>query len=220
MLRSFTKSVLTLLMVAGLTTISIAQDAADDMARPITKSGSMAFMFNLSGLGTFGLSSVSIGNPDGNPVAGFGMKYYLADNQAVRVLLALMMTDDGDDPANTTNTTTSTIGIGAQYEYHFGALYSTSPYIGAAINFATTSSTSKNDANTPTETSTTHTQLGIGAVAGFDWYFTKGMALGAQYGLGFVSNSMSSDPAPTEDYPSSTNIGIAGAGAVHLVVHL
>ena len=219
MLSSFTKSVLTLLMVAGLATVSLAQDN-DDMARPLTKSGSMAFMFNLGGIGTFGLSPQAIGSVNmgttGGTVTGAGVKWYIADNQAIKILLGLSMSDDGNDASQTTNVSSSMIGIGAQYEYHFGPLYSTSPYIGGGISFASGSTTNKTSA---AETSQSGTNINIGAVGGFDWYFTKGLALGAQYMLGYSMNSMSSDPAPASDYPTSSTIGISGGGSVHILAH-
>jgi len=219
MLRSLSKSVLALLMVAGLATISMAQDN-DDITRPITKSGSMAFVFNLGGIGTFGLAPQAIGSVNmgstGSTVTGAGVKWYISDNQAIKILLGLSMTDDGNDPANTTNVSGSMFGIGAQYEYHFGPLYSTSPYVGGGISFASGSTTSENSAG---KTSQSGTNINIAAVGGFDWFFTKGLALGAQYSLGYSMNSMSSDPAPATDYPTSSTIGIAGGGSVHFLAY-
>ncbi|HEY6171479.1 MAG TPA: hypothetical protein VIX80_04380, partial [Candidatus Kapabacteria bacterium] len=59
MLRSFTKSALTLLMVAGLATASFAQDT-DDSPRPITKSGSAAWIFSINGVGDFGIGGHAV----------------------------------------------------------------------------------------------------------------------------------------------------------------
>ena len=60
MSRFLMKFTLSVFVVIGIATASYAQDEAN-MARPLTKSGSAAFMFNLGGLGAFGLGAEAIG---------------------------------------------------------------------------------------------------------------------------------------------------------------
>ncbi len=218
MLRSFTKSVLTLLMVAGLATATFAQD---DAPRPLTKSGSAAFLFNIGGIGTFGMSAQPIGSVAGGTqsqtVAGIGMKYYLMDEGALKILLAFGTQSNGAvDDAN--KVSSMQLGIGLTYEHHFGALYSTSPYIGGGITYAMASTTSGSGT---AETESSGSQLGIGAVAGFDWFFTKGLALGAEYNLRFTTNSSSGKVGGTDigDQPSPSTIGIGGGGSVHFLAY-
>jgi hypothetical protein len=65
------------------------------------------------------------------------------------------------------------------------------------------------------------------AVAGFDWFFTRGMAIGAEWGLGFTTSSSSTESGGTSvDGPSPNSIalgmvgsGISGSGSVHAVVY-
>lgn len=220
MLRSFTKSVLSLLMVAGLATASMAQDN-DDMARPITKSGSAAFLFNLSGIGTFGMSAQPIGTVSNGStsqtVAGVGMKYYISDGGALKILFAFATSDNGaTDDANSSSG--MQLGIGAVYEHHFGPLYSTSPYIGGGLRYAMASSTSGTGTS---ERKDNGSQLSIGAVAGFDWFFTKGLALGAEYNLGYTMNSSGGSTGGTDDadHASPSAIGIGGGGSVHFIAY-
>ena len=96
-----------------------------------------------------------------------------------------------------------------------------SPYFGAQVSFA---GLSESNSQTPTggkntETKSSGTAIGIGAVAGFDWYITNGIAIGGEYMLGFTTSSTSSTSAigTTTDNPSITNIGISSV-SVHLVV--
>jgi len=49
------------LIVLGFASTSFAQDK-DDIIRPLTKSGSAAFLFNLGGFGTFGVAAPAIGS--------------------------------------------------------------------------------------------------------------------------------------------------------------
>src|SRR5579872_2134907 len=231
MSRFFSKFIVSAFVVLGIATASYAQDEAN-MARPLTKSGSAAFMFNLGGIGTFGLSAEAIataiipnvlsptGSPFSTPVVGAGMKYFIGDDMAVKVLLAFGSTSNGDTA--TKKNTTMQFGIGAIYEYHFRPLYSTSPYIGGGIRFGTASQTFAS--GTSSEVKASGTTFGIGVVAGFDWFFTKGLALGAEYGLGFSSASGSitvPSPGIAPTVPTSTAIGIGlnGSGSLHALVY-
>lgn len=232
MSRFLMKFTLSVFVVIGIATASYAQDEAN-MARPLTKSGSAAFMFTLGGIGTFGLGAEAIGTvnvvvPTGGtttftfnqPVVGAGMKYFFSDDMALKVLLAFGTTSNGKD--TTAKFTTMQFGIAAIYEYHFRPLYSTSPYIGGGIRFGTASQTTAG--GTSSETKISGTVLGIGVVAGFDWFFTKGLALGAEYGLGFASFSGSltvPSPATAPTLPTATTIGLGlnGGGSLHALVY-
>jgi opacity protein-like surface antigen len=216
MLRSFTKSVLTLLMVAGLTTISIAQDT-DDMARPITKSGSAAWIFSINGLGDFGIGGNDVETGDDNdPVLAAGFRAFISDGLAIRALVGFQTESSGEKSATTASESSTELGIAAGVEVHTGPLYSISPYFGGQVSFGMGGHTTESESNTVEES---HSQFGIAALAGFDWYFTKGIFLGAEYTLGFASKSSSSTSGgTTTDAPSSSTIGI-GSGNVHLGVH-
>ena len=219
MSRSLTKF-LAFVLVAGFALSAFAQDESN-IIRPITKSGSAAFVFNISGLGAFGPTAQPIGVLNGAPVAGVGLKYYLSDDLAAKVLLAFASTDDGVDSGGTT---TTAFGIGAMVEAHFGPLYSTSPYLGGGIRFASGSST-RAGVGGAADTKLSATQLTIMAIAGFDWFFTRGIAIGTEWGLGYTMNSSDNGVAPDE--PSSSAIGlgmtsgggVSGSGSVHAVVY-
>lgn len=231
MSRSFTKFVAAFVLVGGLVLSAQAQD--ENIIRPITKSGSAAFVFNISGLGAFGPTAQPIGTvSDGSTsqtVSGAGFKYYLSDDLAAKVLLAFATTDNGvDETKGGQNVTTMQFGIGAIVEAHFGPLYSTSPYLGGGVQFATGSATSKSQVGGSTvEGSASGTQITVMAVAGFDWFFTRGMAIGAEWGLGFTTSSSSTESSGTSvDGPSPNSIalgmvgsGISGSGSVHAVVY-
>jgi outer membrane protein W len=214
MLRSFTKSVLTLLMVAGLATASFAQD---DAPRPITKSGSAAWMFSINGLGTFGVGGSSIGTGDSdNPVLAAGFKTYISDDMAIRAMIGFSTSSSGEKETGSGAHSSTALGIAAGIEMHTGPLYAISPYFGGQISYGMYSNTNETTSNTLEES---YGQLGLAVLAGFDWYFTKGIFLGAEYNLGFATMSASATSGgTTTDAPSSSVIGI-GSGNVHLGVH-
>lgn len=222
MSRSLTKFFAAFMLVSGLALSATAQDESN-IIRPITKSGSAAFVFNISGLGAFGPTAPAVGSVAGTPVAGAGLKYYLGDDLAAKVLLAFGTTNDGLDSGGTS---TTAFGIGAIVEVHFGPLYSTSPYVGGGIKFASGSRT-VDILGTDTDSETSGTQITIMAVAGFDWFFTRGIAIGTEWGLGYTMNS-TDDGVDATDEPTgsaiglgmtSTSGGISGSGSVHAVVY-
>ena len=139
MSRSLTKF-FAFMLVAGFALSAFAQDESN-IIRPITKSGSAAFVFNVSGLGAFGPAAPGIGTANGNLISGAGIKYYLSDDLAAKILLAFGTTDNGVEKDKGTNVSTTQLGLGAIIEVHFGPLYSTSPYAGGGIHFASGSST-------------------------------------------------------------------------------
>lgn len=216
MLRSFTKSALALLMVAGLATASMAQDN-DDSPRPITKSGSSAWIFSINGLGDFGVGGNDLATGhSGSPVLAAGFRTYISDGLALRALVGFSTSSSGDKDSVGGATSSTAMGIGVGVEVHTGPLYSISPYFGGQITYGMDGHTTENSANTFKEN---YSQFGIAALAGFDWYFTKGIFLGAEYTLGFASRSASTESGgTTNDSPSTTTIGI-GSGNVHLGVH-
>ena len=208
-------------VVLGLATASYAQDEAN-MARPNTKAGSAAWIFEFGGLSTLGMSGFNINNNFGGVLAA-GWKWYFSDDMALRALLGFSISSSGADTIPPAGHNSGTLfGIAVGVEMHTHPVYSTSPYFGAQISFGTGSNdqTIKNG----TETKTSGSAFGIGVLAGFDWYFTRGIAVGGEYMLGFSSFSGSTAVTPnggtttTTTDPSSTNIGISSA-SVHLVVH-
>jgi hypothetical protein len=219
----FLKLVFGLMIVIGFATASFAQDDAN-MPHPNTKAGSAAWLFTINGLGNFGLGGFTIG-PAAAPVMAAGWKWYFADDMALRALLGFNTTSSGDeDPTKSPNgkNSSTAFGIGVGVEMHTHAVYSTSPYFGAQLTFASSSTDKKitPTGGTTTETKTSASTFGLGVLAGFDWYFTRGIAIGGEYMLGFgTSSSSATSGSTTVDSPSETNIGISYGGNVHLVVH-
>lgn len=226
MSRTFMKLFAAALLLSTITLSAHAQE--DAPIRPLTKSGSAAFIFNIAGLGAFGPTAQVIGTvsngTNSQPVAGLGMKYYFADDMAGKVLLAFGTTDNGGKDAALV--TSSQLGIGAIFEYHLRDFYSTSPYLGGGVMFATGSTTTGTSTN---EVKNKGSQLTVMAVAGFDWFFTKGIAIGLEWGLGYTSNSSSTTVAGNSTdglSPNSigigftgTSAGISGSGGVHAIVY-
>jgi hypothetical protein len=216
------KTVFVVLVIAAFTNVSRAQD--ENIIRPSTKQGSAAWLFEFGGLGTLTMGQNSItpaSNGVGAATMGAGFKTYLADDLALRALLGLDINSHGEEKTAPGKTSNTTFGIAVGVEMHTHDVYSTSPYFGAQIGFGSTSSklTNTPTGGTTTESSQSFSTFGIGVFAGFDWYFTRGIAVGGEFGLGFNSMSGSSDNGTTTtDFPSASSIAI-GSASVHLAVH-
>lgn len=212
-MKAILRSLAVLAIVAGMSGSAIAQDTNPDIIRPITKQGSAALVMTIGGLGTFNLAAPVLGPGLGS--AGFGMKYFLADDIALRILLGLNTRTEAPEAGN--DATETGFGLGVGMEYHFRPLYSTSPYIGGQIGFASMGTNNGGEGTAEIETSTT--QLAIAAIFGFDWFFTRGISVGAEYSLGFSSNSGTTTTGAVEsDNPAITTIGFGGVGSVNLDV--
>jgi len=232
MLHFLKKIIFAIFLFSCIANISYAQNEAS-MPRPITKAGSAAWMFSVSGLGPFGMSGMELAtfevpqNGETSPnfvVFGAGGKWYFADDMAIRAMLGFTTSSEGDpDPTKSPDgkTTTTIFGVAAGIEMHTHPVYSTSPYFGAQISFASGSGTNQiTQSGTTVEDKSSGTAFGVGVLAGFDWYFTNAIAVGGEYMLGFNSTSLSETASgKTTDLPSSSKIGIS-SGSVHLVIHM
>lgn len=225
------------ILIAGLVLLSFVSNSFgqdDNGIKPITKSGSAAFIFSLSGFGTFGLDGPvlsGVGAGDSNNSNGYvfhtGAKCYIADELALRLLLSLSMDDNGSDDAPEKSTE---IGIGVGIEHHLPAVYAISPYIGGEITFVSSSITTQifeditNQTQQPQATGTeiSGTGIVIAAIAGFDWFPWKALALGAEYSLGFQTSSGTSKDLLTgteTELGTQTAIGFGGAANIHAIVY-
>jgi outer membrane protein W len=224
MSRSLTSLVGALLLTVTFTNNILAQDAASDVIRPITKSGSSAFIFSIAGLGAFGLNGAVIGDnklaSDENRIlTGFGMKYFLTDEVALRVLIGARISEQGAEDIPGGKTDQNLTGGGLGLEYHFRPLYSTSPYLGAQFGVVTYNMQHSTSAGE--DRNVKRTTINIGAIGGFNWFFTRGIALGGEYGLGAAFTSGSNTEgvgAEKKDIPSNTDVSFDGTGSVQLIV--
>ncbi len=220
--------------------ISNPQDSIKPpVSLPETKSGSLAFLFTTNGLGSFGISGFPIATfdinaggqslPNGIINAGGG-KWFFTDGMALRGLFGFRVDSKGDsdplkqtDSSGKTSSTIWAIAVGA--EIHSNALYSLSPYIGGQMIFGGASIGNQKMVSGKTiENKETISYFGVGPLLGFDWYFTRGLAIGGEYLLAYNTQSVTvtspdaTGAAVTRDTPTASRIFISSLN-VHLVVH-
>ncbi len=214
----------------GLVTSARAQEK-DDWTKPITKQGSAALLFTINGLGSFNVGAPGLGPvpaaitgnfSESSPsdsmatLMGAAFKYFVSDDLAVRILLGFNHSSRKALDTSSFAPGQTLWGIGAGAEMHFRPLYSTSPYVGAQITLASSST----DEPTNKDITYSGSAFGVEAFAGFDWFFTRGLAVGAEGGLGWMSSSFTSTLKGKDTKgPVMSNIALATNGNVHVVVY-
>lgn len=213
-----------------------------DEGKPMNNQGNMAWLFTFTGLSNFGIGGLFTVNPpalnfgndfhgtgNGNSplffansstrVPGVGLRYYLANNMALRGGLGIGILSQSQKNSNSSlsdNTASGMLlGIQAMLEFHMNGLGALSPYLGAGIGFHSGSYTTKtySSATNSDEMKNSSSLFNILGACGFEWFFANRMSLGAEYqlGIGMASGSMTDSPSggtsTTTDAPSSTNIG-------------
>ncbi len=163
------------------------------------------------------------------PVAGIGLRWYVADNIALRggIGFGTYSMSQNDAGTGLTEATSSgtTFGIQAMAEWHMTPVSAISPYLGAGLQFNSFSATNKPSvASSPspgtiTEEDGSATQFSFLVNAGFEWFFTKAMSLGGEYQLGISTTSGSetgktSSTSTTVDYPSTFTLGTSAFSVI------
>jgi hypothetical protein len=220
MSRSFKKIVafaFVLTFTFGIARTSFAQET-DNIIHPIDKAGSAAMIFEVTGATNF-LTGPGINGYSAMPAVG--AKYFISDGMALFVLAGLTSTsgtDSGFTPSTVSAKQSSTaFGIAAGIQIHTRPLYSTSPYWGGMVSFGSSSTDNGESGNADSKSS--NSTFGIAAIAGFDWFFTHGLSLGGEVGLGFKSTSGSfTEEGTTVDSQGSSVISLATNASVHLNV--
>lgn len=170
------------------------------------------------------------GTTNSSAIAHIGIQHFLSRDLAFRVLLNFSTENDGADSNARTN---SEYGIGVGVLHYFRSLYNIAPYVGAGLGYMMSKGPDfghveqiipgqnpQGVSQAPGESSLS--TFGITAVAGFDWYLTPNIAFGSEYALGFSSSGGTFTPSGSStstDLPTSTTLGIAPAGNVHVLIH-
>ena len=197
---------------------------------PKTKQGTQALCFTMYGLGFFGVDAAPVGTVGrafsgtsytNHYLAGFGGKWYAANDVAVRGTINFNMNTYKEKPTSTTEdkTTTTTIGIAPAVLWHMMNAGMVSGYWGFGGQFGWVSW--ENTPPTPgTVVKSTGTMFGVAVILGADVFFWDNVSLGAEYNVGFQTNNTKIEASgASTDGPSWTNIGI-DSWAVNLYVYI
>lgn len=228
------KFIISLFFFVAVIGIASAQDT-----RPKTSSGDKALLFSFNGFGDFGVAGAHAGNVPFSffgldsilqmrlmrPLYGFGIKFYLADNVALRGSLGLGSSTTSTPRANDTTGKTDDVtdlvfGINPGLEFHLVNAGPVTAYTGVFVNYTGSWNFSGDEADTLVGTTTrSFSSFGGGAIFGVEYFPWSSVSLAAEYQLGVSATSTSTNrKGVTADGPSYLDIGI-GAFAVTLGVY-
>ncbi len=199
------------LLFLGLLAFVLASVGPATAAPIETKAGTKAMVFSFSGL-----SDLDVGTYAG----GIGMRYYLADDLALRPGLEFNMLsgkDKVEDPEY--KETLTAFGVNVALEQHLSGPTAISPYIGGKVGF---NYGQDKEEQGDSEAKEKMTSFGLAGILGFEWGFTESLTLGGEYTLGLdigshkVEVTEDNQTVTTED-DSFTHVGF-GTAAVFLSV--
>ena len=228
------KKSLSVIVLAFLVMLNLGVNrlyAQGKMPNANTSSGSTGLMFSLTGFGSFGTYGSS-GNGSGDPrvAAGIGVRHYISDNIAMRGLLNLGFKSDGKDTAKKS----TLIGFGLGAEYHFHQVYSIDIYVGGGVGYNSLNSTNPVTVESIGKKGTQTIQASSGGTEkdsygsfavtglfGFDWYLWSGVAIGAEYSIGYasISSTHTASDGTATPMPTTSQFGISGGSNIHLIVN-
>jgi hypothetical protein len=225
---------LVVLLSLGFAVTAFAQ-GAEDYAKPITKSGSAAFIFSVSGPGTFGLQGPSnigvdsIANMDISTIYHVGVKSFLSDDLALRVMLDFGIENDGN-PVDSLQTKGTVFGIGLGIQDYLAKLYSTGFYVGGSLGYemakitepAPVDKAGSGKQNPQSQPEISASWFYVAGLAGFDWFPWNAVAIGAEYSLGYtaaLSSKYKDQNGKETDADKPSTFGFTGGANVHLVVY-
>ena len=219
-------------LVAVLLVLALAGGSvlAAETAKPITKAGSKALMFDLGGL-----ANLSAGNYEG----GLGLKYYISNGFAVRLGLGFGMTSETTkNPATTvpanqlseSKLSGMSFSIAPGIQYNLVTTNAVVAYAGAQVSF--TSSNQERTGNNAgmgvgftqgSSYKTSSSIFGAAAFIGVEWFAWENISLAGEYRFGFSSSSGKTESSSTsasasQDAPSSTSFGIGSANSANLTL--
>lgn len=216
--------------------------AAYAQGTPQTQSGDKALLFSINGFGDFGVTGTVVGmtplrtggiidtllDMTGQsflrPVAGVAMKFFLADNVALRAGIGFNMESNndpvyrGDSLLREDPSSRSAFAVSPGIEIHLVQEGPVTLYTGAVLSFASATNSTGADS---LENSSTQTGIGFGAVLGAEFFPWSNLSLGAEYQIGLMLHSTSSAArGESLDGRSTTHIGITGPIRITLGLHI
>jgi hypothetical protein len=202
-----------------------------DGIRPRSSAGDFALLFDLGGLADLALNGFRGGVGDTSEVgAGFGAKYFVADDIAVRLGLSVL-TSSASRPVGS-----DSLGLNDEFSvFRFGITPSvlvnvmkTGPvagYLGGQVSFATTTSDNNPADELVADVEGSSTAFGVAGIIGAEWFPWQSVSLSAEYVLGFATSSaeetrtLPNTPEQRFELPTETTVGLRSRGVLNVAIY-
>jgi hypothetical protein len=204
------------------------QSASTTGVTPRTSAGDFALLFDLGGLAELALNGFNGSGSDTSTVgAGFGAKYFVADDLALRVGLAVQSSSANrpvdsvaDDEFNVFR-----FAITPGVTFNLTKSGPVAGYVGGQISYAMSSS-NRNPANElEPEVEATRSAFSIAALIGAEWFPWSSVSLAGEYQLGYGMSSSDEtrtvsgqDPVRVE-LPTESSFGLGSRGVITAAIY-
>ena len=204
--------------------------------RPRTAAGDKALLFSVNGFGAFGVGGSYAGSQPvttlgldtlfnmrlTSPIFGFGMRWYLGQNVALRASVGGASGTSytpraGDTTGATDDVTDIYLGISPALEFHIVNTGRLTVYAGGMLNYSTNLHATGTDYDDPKGTSSkkSYATFGGGALFGAEYFPWRSVSFGAEYQLTAAWTSSSSEfKGTTSDGTSYFDLGISSVAVM------
>lgn len=197
---------------------------------PKSTSGDFALLFDLGGLASLALNGFN--GPGGDTSeygAGFGAKYFVANDVAVRIGLTLRSLSRKAPVTDTLllndEFTSFRFAIAPSVTYNLVKSSSVAGYVGGQLTYAMANATNTPSDTTKRATDATSSTFGIGALIGAEWFPWSNVSIAGEYIVGFATSSeertetIGSGEPKLFELPSETAVGINSRGVLTLAIY-
>jgi hypothetical protein len=220
-------ALLALLLVPSV--VSAQNTTSADAGRIRSLQGDFALLFDLGGLANLALNGFSAG--DTSVVgAGFGAKYFVANDIALRLALSL------ETRGATTPVGSDSLGLNNELNvFRFAITPSvvfnvmkTGPvagYVGGQVSYAMASSDNNPADQSQPDVESSSSSFTVGAIIGAEWFPWESVSLSGEYVLGFGrSTSEETRTVPNEtaqrfELPTETSFGLRSRGVLTAAIY-
>lgn len=220
--------VLLALMILPVSLFAQQSASTSNGPTPRSSAGDFALLFDLGGLAQLALNGFNAAGVDTmNVGAGFGAKYFLANDLALRLGLAVGSTNATQpvDSVNNDEFSVFRFAIAPGVVYNVAKTGAVAGYVGGQIAYGMSSSTRNpvSDAEPDVEASTS--SFSVAAIIGGEWFPWSGVSLSAEYQLGFGTSSAEEErtiegQTPVRiELPTESSFGLGSRGVLTAAIY-
>lgn len=195
---------------------------------PRSSSGDFALLFDLGGLAQLALNGFNGTSSDTSDIgAGFGAKYFIADDLALRLGLTLQSSSAMRPIDSVSNDELSVFrfAIAPSVIYNIAKTGPVAGYVGGQVSYAMTKSETITVDEDQPDVEVTTSAFAIAGIIGAEWFPWSSVSLSGEYQLGFGTSTAEEertragqDPQRFE-LPTETSIGVRSRGVVTAAIY-
>lgn len=223
---------LRLLLVALLiipAALQAQEGSSTTVTTPRSSAGDFALLFDLGGLTQLALNGFNPTGADTNAVgAGFGAKYFIADDLALRLGLVLQSnaaTQPGDSATAVDEFSVFRFAIAPSVVVNVMKTGAVAGYLGGQVGYAMSSSERTTVATTEPDVEVSSSAFSVAGIIGAEWFPWSSVSLSAEYQLGYGMSSseetrtVEGQNPQTRTMPDETSFALGSRGVLAVGIY-